>query len=48
MEIEEKRPATIKFPEGLAYRGKGGVVVATSVPIVVEDIDRLPFPYPYL
>lgn len=48
MEIEEKRPATIKFPEGLAYRGKGGVVVATSVPIVVEDMDRLPFPYPDL
>lgn len=44
--LQERRQG--KLPEGLACRSKNGNVVATSPPVVVEDMDRLPFPYPDL
>ena len=36
------------IPYGIAYRNTGGEVVAPEKPLVVEDLDRLPFPYPDL
>lgn len=36
------------IPYGIAYRNSGGEVVAPEKPLVVEDLDRLPFPYPDL
>ena len=42
-----EKPAT-GWPRGLAYRKTDGTVVAPSAPVIVTDMDRLPFPYPDL
>lgn len=35
-------------PAGFAYRRQDGSVAAPAAPVVVEDLDALPFPYPDL
>ena len=35
-------------PRGIAYRDVNGVIAENAEPLVVEDLDTLPFPYPDL
>ena len=36
------------LPQGIAYRDEIGNIVVPDTPLVVEDMDKLPFPYPDL